>query len=392
MKSALSFFAGTTVLCAMAFGSEAAIPAFRSVDVDTKVQIGYGLAIADVDGDQKPDIILVDKNIVAWYQNPAWKKHIMAEKLTELDHVCVAAADIDGDGKAEVAIGAGWNPGDTVNSGAVFYLIPPTDRTQQWEPVKLHHEPTVHRMKWVKNEQGKFDLVVVPLHGRGNKNGLGEGVKILAYHRPSNPRDGWKTSLLDASLHMTHNFDPVQWDRDAAQEMLVGGREGIFLLDPKSDSGKLMPLGGNSPGAGEIRLGKLKGGKRFIATVEPMHGTNTVVYTEPIAGEMKWNRRVIDETLVDGHAVACGDVLKAGYDQVVVGWRAMGKPGVKVGIKLYVSQDAEGKEWKSHLVDDNTMACEDLALADLNGDDRLDIIAAGRATKNLKIYLNEGAR
>jgi hypothetical protein len=41
------------------------------------------------------------------------------------------------------------------------------------------------------------------------------------------------------------------------------------------------------------------------------------------------------------------------------------------------------------LVDDNTMACEDLKLADLNGDGRLDVIAAGRATKNVIIYWNE---
>lgn len=394
MKSALSSFASTISLGTLAFGSEPVVPSFRPVDVDTSVQIGYGLAVADIDGDKKPDIVLADKSIVAWYQNPTWKKHIMAEKLTDIDHVCVAAADTNGDGKAEVAIGAGWNPSDTVNSGAVFYLIAPADRTQKWEPVKLHHEPTVHRMKWVKNEQGKFDLVVVPLHGRGNKNGQGEGVKILAYHTPVNPRDEWKTTLLDASLHMTHNFDPVQWDRDIAQEILVGGKEGIFLLDQKSDGGKLIPLGGSEPGAGEIRLGKLKSGKRFIATVEPMHGTNAVIYTEPRVGDefLKWHRHVIDDTLVDGHAVACGDMLKAGYDQVVVGWRAMGKPGVKVGLKLYVPQDANGKEWKAHLIDDNTMACEDLTLADLDGDGRLDIIAAGRATKNLKIYFNQAGK
>ena len=112
----------------------------------------------------------------------------------------------------------------------------------------------------------------------------------------------------------------------------------------------------------------------------------------PAAGETKWNRHVIDATLVDGHAVACGDVMKAGYDQVVVGWRAMGKPNMKVGIKLYLPLDPEGKEWKSHLIDDNTMGCEDLTLADLNGDGRLDIVAAGRATKNLKIYFNEGGK
>lgn len=41
------------------------------------------------------------------------------------------------------------------------------------------------------------------------------------------------------------------------------------------------------------------------------------------------------------------------------------------------------------LVDDDTMAREDLCLADLNGDGKLDIVAAGRATKNMKVYFNE---
>src|SRR5947207_3647563 len=173
---------------------ELPVPKFRAVEIDAKIEIGYGVAVADVDGDKKPDILLADKTQIVWYHNPDWTKHVIAEKLTPQDNVCIAAADIDGDGKAEVAVGAGWNPSDTVNSGAVFYLIPPADRTQKWEPVELHHEPTVHRMKWVKNEQGKFDLVVVPLHGRGNKNGSGEGVKILAYHMPPNPRDEWTTT------------------------------------------------------------------------------------------------------------------------------------------------------------------------------------------------------
>ena len=46
--------------------------------------------------------------------------------------------------------------------------------------------------------------------------------------------------------------------------------------------------------------------------------------------------------------------------------------------------DTSVEEWNETLVDDNTMACEDLCLADLNGDGKLDIIAAGRATKNVK--------
>src|SRR5438445_8452160 len=146
-------------------------PQFRSVDVDTKIEIGYGVTVADVDGDGKPDILLADKKQFVWYRNPTWEKFVLAENLTKDDNVCVAAADIDGDGKAEIAVGAGWNPNDTVGSGAVFYLVPPKDRTQKWQPVELPHEPTVHRMRWVQDTYRRFELVVVPLHGRGNKNG-----------------------------------------------------------------------------------------------------------------------------------------------------------------------------------------------------------------------------
>src|SRR5437762_3804382 len=37
----------------MAAGSSP--PKFRAVEIDTKIEIGYGVAVADVDGDGKPD-------------------------------------------------------------------------------------------------------------------------------------------------------------------------------------------------------------------------------------------------------------------------------------------------------------------------------------------------
>jgi len=380
---------------ASTLAAEPPVPTFKAVDVDTKVEIGYGVTVADVNGDKKPDILLADKNLIVWYENPSWTKHVMAEKLTALDHVCIAAQDIDGDGKCEVAVGAGWNPGDTLNSGAVFFLIPPADRTQRWTPVTLPHEPTVHRMRWVKNASDKSELVMVPLHGRGNKPATGEGVgvKILGYKTPANPKDPWTTEVLDESLHKTHNFDPVQWDNDPAQELLVGGKEGVFLLDRANGKSTMTQLSGTeSGGAGEVRAGKLRD-QRFIATIEPMHGNNLVVYT-PLAAAAKglWNRNLLDESLADGHALACGDLAGTGSDQIVVGWRAMNRPGVKVGIKLFSPLDGTGTKWKATVVDDNTMACEDLCLADLDDNGKLDIVAAGRATKNLKVYFNQGTK
>lgn len=376
-------------LCAV-FAADPPVPAFQAVEVDTQVKIGYGITVADVNGDRKPDLLLADKDLIVWYENPTWTKHVMAEKLTQHDHVCIAAKDIDGDGKCEVAVGAGWNPSDTNNSGAVFYLVPPADRTQRWEPVTLPHEPTVHRMRWVKNGDGKYDLVMVPLHGRGNKpmTGEGVGVKIVRYRMPADVKQPWTVEVLDESLHKTHNFDPLQWDADAGQEMLIGAMEGVFLLDPGATT--LVQLGGNEGGGvGEVRAGLLGADRRFVATIEPMHGNKLVLHRPPAAGATGlWARTVLDETLVDGHALACGDLLGIGRDQIVVGWRAMNKPTAKVGIKLFTPLDAEGKEWRQTLIDDNTMACEDLCLADLDGDGKLDIIVAGRATKNVKVYLN----
>ena len=372
---------------------EIPVPSFKAVEVDAKVEIGYGVTVADVNGDRKPDILLADKNLIVWYENPSWAKHVIAEKLTPLDHVCIAAQDIDGDGKCEIAVGAGWNPGDTVNSGAMFYLHPGDDRTKPWEAIKLPHEPTVHRVRWVRNADRGHDLVMLPLHGRGNKAATGEGVgvKAIRYQRPDNPRDTWKLDVLDDSMHKTHNFDPVQWDADAGQEILVGGKEGVFLMDLVGGKTTMTQIAGSEGGGvGEVRAGSLGGGKRFVTTVEPMHGNTLAVYLPGAVGK-PWTRQVVDESLVDGHALACGDLSGIGRDQIVAGWRAMNRPGVKVGIKLLTPTDASGKTWQTSVVDDNTMACEDLCLADMDGNGRLDIVAAGRATKNLKVYFNQGS-
>src|SRR5438445_11972779 len=146
-------------VCCSLHGATPLFPRFKAVEIDSHVDIGYGVTVADVDGDGKPDILLADKKQIVWYRNPTWDKFVIAENLTKLDNVCIAAADIDGDGKADIAVGAGWNPNDTVNSGAVFYLKAPKDRTQKWEAVELPHQPTVHRMRWLRNGSGHFELV-----------------------------------------------------------------------------------------------------------------------------------------------------------------------------------------------------------------------------------------
>ena len=162
----------TVLFLAFPLVGVAAVPKFKVQEIDDKVGVGYGLQLADMNGDKKTDIILCDRDKVVWYENPTWKKHQVVGKLSPRDHVCITARDINGDGKAEIAAGAQWNIGesnDATQSGAVFYLNPTSDRREKWSPIRLEHEPSTHRMHWIAAGKGKFDLVVKPLYGPRKK-------------------------------------------------------------------------------------------------------------------------------------------------------------------------------------------------------------------------------
>ncbi|MEM7383461.1 MAG: VCBS repeat-containing protein [Verrucomicrobiota bacterium] len=368
---------------------------FEAQTIDRQIQVGYGLALGDVDGDKKPDIILADKKEVVWYQNPDWTKRILARNLTIRDNVCLAARDLDGDGQVEIAVGGNWNPGETSNtktSGSLHYLIRPDDGIEgRWEPVPITpHEPTVHRMHWVRDGDGKYQLVVLPLHGRGNRGGDGpNNVKVLAYLPPEDPREGtWKTTLLDESLHMAHNFD-FRPTKKGAETMIIGGKEGMrrVSIPKEGDEAKAdwvfepgkPPLPEGFKGFGESRFLGPEGD--FFAQIEPMHGNQLTVYST--------DRRVLKSDLAEGHALACGNVLgnSRSRAEIVVGWRKADRQG-KVGIELFYRKDYR-RAWEHHRIDDNTMACEDLKILDLDDDGKAEIIACGRGTQNVVIYWNK---
>jgi hypothetical protein len=250
--------------------------------------------------------------------------------------------------------------------------------------VDLHHEPTVHRMAWVRTGDKSYQLVVVPLHGRGNKSGQGEGVKVLAYEMPKDPKAPWATHELDGSLHMTHNFTILPTDADKPEALLLGGREGV--KDLATDRHPMLDLPG-CRGIGELRYSSAD---KFLATIEPMHGNEVVVYRRSVGADGKWTRQVLDETLHEGHALVVGDFLGIGHDQIVAGWR-LPNAEKKVGIKMYVPLDAEQAHWQTIVLDEQT-ACEDLKAADLDGDGRPDLVASGRASHDLVILWNRNGK
>ncbi|MFL3658261.1 MAG: FG-GAP repeat domain-containing protein [Opitutales bacterium] len=387
-RGAISLYAFVSVILSNAVAADLNL---KAQVIDDDIKIGYGLAIGDVNGDGKKDILLADKQDFFWYENPSWERHLfwsVAEgdaRESMRDNVCIAARDIDGDGKVEVAVGTNWNPGETSDleeSGGVWFV----GSLGNIQPKKLPHDPTTHRMYWVKMEAG-YSIVVAPLHGRGNKGGVGEnGTRIQVYYAGNDPYTAsWERSVVNDELHKTHNLDLFQGSSNTGESLVIAGDEGLVLarqVDGKWKSRKSESL---SNAAGEIRLGKLSinGAPQTVATIEPMHGNNVVCYERN--GE-NWKRTVLDDSLNQGHALAVADVLGTGTLQVVAGWRNRDSRK-RVGIRLY--EPGSNGKWTTHVVDDDAMAAEDIKVSDLDGDGDLDLVASGRSTKNVIIYWNQ---
>lgn len=363
-------------------------PQFQRQVLDAHVAIGYGLAIGRVDADDKLDVILADQRQFVWYRGGDWKRFVLAENLTAHDNVCVAARDIDGDGLVEIAVGGQWNPGDTLRSGSVHYLVRPEDPTQRWHAVALPCDPTVHRMQWVKIGPQRFQLAVLPLHGRGNVDAQGESVRLLLYDVPGDPlRERFPFEALDTGLHVTHNFDLRHNLADPSEGLWIGGREGLFIVYWREGVRRSSPMGPMSPvepdmdgyrGASEIRFGRVN------VTIEPFHGNELVQYLPmPMGGPLR--RHVLTTDLRQGHALVCADFLGTGGDQIAVGWREKNDAG-EMGVRLYALSEST---WKAYPIDLEDMACEDLKAADLDGDGDLDLVASGRSTHNLVVYWNK---
>src|ERR1700756_819313 len=76
-------------------------PGFRMQELNERLGVGYAVVLADVNGDGKKDIVVVDTKRVLWFENPTWKKHVIIDGGTNPDNVCIDAFDIDGDGRID---------------------------------------------------------------------------------------------------------------------------------------------------------------------------------------------------------------------------------------------------------------------------------------------------
>ena len=380
----MRYFALLSLGCAL---NAAQLPQFAEHTIATGLKGGYQVVVADLNHDGKPDLIALASGMpeLVWYENPTWERHVIAGGFSRM--INCAAWDTDGDGIPEIVLASGFANEAKNSIGIVSVLRHDGDPRGPWKVTEIERLTTSHRLRWADiYGNGKKVLVNAPLTGAKAEAPEYRDHTPLVFYRPGE----WKRELIgDENEGVVHGIYVVDWDGDGRDEILTASFVGIDLYKlgkdgrwSRTEIAKGDPALWPKSGSSDIAVGRLKG-ERYIAAIEPWHGNQVAVYQWRGTA---WQRRIIDDSLVDGHTIVTADLTGEGSDQIVAGFR-----GGSRSVFLYSADDAKG-DWTKQVLDNGGMAAAACAAADLNGDGRVDVACIGAATANLKWYENLGPR
>ncbi|MQA91035.1 MAG: hypothetical protein GEU90_12480 [Gemmatimonas sp.] len=373
-------------------------PSFAKHTVDGEFRSGYQALAVDIDGDGAEDILALSRTPrLTWYRNPGWEPY---EIVTGLDgFINVAAHDIDGDGNVDLALASDFDLSNSTGGGLIHWAKAPDDPTAEddWPVYPIDAVPTSHRLRWADLEgDGTKELLNLPIVGVGASAPTYEGaVELRAYPIPADPAGAWEAVVLnDSSFELSHGLAVVDWDGDSSEDLLTASSVGVSLLRPSlegaAESIVQIGTGLEAPapdrGSSEVGLGALGDQGRFVATVEPWHGDEVVVYVEGDGEELPWPRQRIGTGLGSGHGLVVVDLNGDGFDEVVAGGRG-GNDDASLYIYRYLP---ESLEWETIPLDVGGVAVSSLDVSDFNQDGAPDILVMGSATRNVVWYENSG--
>lgn len=386
MTKEIFFLAAGSLLCSLACAAPPDIRPniqFAAHTIATGLTGGYHVVVADLNHDGKPDIIALADGLseLVWYENPGWQRHVIVSGRSHM--INLAAADVDGDGIPELLLADGFEMNPLASAGNVWLLHHKGDPREPWDMRLIDQLPTSHRLRVAKmGTHGEVAFINAPLAGLKSVAPDYQDHISLSLYRPG----AWKRELVSGDLHgVLHGIFITDWDGDGRDDILTASFEGIHLLLNTDTGWKMSEInhGDESPwpkcGSSDVTVVRTKQGRQ-LAAIEPWHGNQVAIYSE---AQGKWQRKVIDSSLEDGHTIVAADFAGDGDQEVVAGFRK--------GHSLVLYHDVGKAGWSRTVVDDH-IAAAGCAVADLNGDGRIDLVCIGSATANLVWYENVTGR
>lgn len=298
-------------------------------------------AVADVDGDGRLDVLVNEwpGKAVHWFKNPGgrtgtWAKHLVHPTV---DNESPAWIDVTGDGLAELVF----------HTGGVLGYARPSDNTatERWT-----FTPCSAPEKW-----GQYQ------HGLGVGDVNGDGRRDLLMN------SGWWLQPAPAAPGQT----PPVWEKQAADFGPGGAQMYALDMDKDGDADVLTSIEGHGYGLSWFEQVRNDGTVGFVAhSILPRQAAETldgVQFSQP-------------------HAVAVVDIDGDGLEDVVTGKRfwAHGPQGdpdpagtpFLYWFKRHVRDGTVG--WTPHMIDDASGVGTQVAIGDLNGDQRPDIVIGNK--------------
>ncbi|MEO8370436.1 MAG: VCBS repeat-containing protein [Candidatus Solibacter sp.] len=345
----------------------------------TDLRGGYQVVVADLNHDGRPDLIALASNLteLLWFENPGWQRHVLATGLSRMIN-CVVVGN-------EIVVASGFENQAKNSVGIVSVLRPGDDVRQPWTATEIDRLTTSHRLRTADIDgSGKLVVINAALTGAAAGEPDYRDQTPLVYYVPGE----WKRRVISTeNSGVVHGIFVTDWDANGRQAILTASFTGIHLFRYGKDAkwtrteiAKGDPAAWPKSGSSDIAVGHIAK-QRFLAAIEPWHGTQVAVYT---ARGTQWDREIIDATLNDGHTILASDLNGDGIDEIVAGFR--GQPR---SVYIY-SYDSAAKRWERSDLGKGAMGAAACAVADLNGDNRPDIACIDGT--RLKWYQNAPAR